>query len=79
MNHSSEDSEEKERKRKKRKEEKKPLAAKWLDILLRKQKNGVTQVKTIQQQLESNLNGDVSSDDYGMEEEHIDRCDDDDF
>lgn len=79
MNHSSEDSEEKERKRKKRKEEQKPLAAKWLDILLRKQKNGVTQVKTIQQQLESNLNGDVSSDDYGMEEEHIDRCDDDDF
>ena len=76
MNHSSEDSDEMERKKKKQVE--KPIAAKWLDALLRKQKNGVTQVKTIQQQLESNLNEDMSSDAYGMEEEQIDRYDNDD-
>ena len=77
MHHSSEDSDGMERKRKKKAEM--PLTAKWLDALIRKQKNGVTHIKTIQQQLESNLNGDVSSDAYGMEEEQVDRYDDEDF
>ena len=42
----SEDSEDRKKKKQKRKDDV-PLGARWLDILLRKQKNGVTQAKTI--------------------------------